>query len=250
MGMKNRADVLEAIFAEGLVYEPGTESRYSDFSFITLAVVVEKITGQDFDDYAREHIFEPLGMKQTGFLKAGTGSDTTVVPTEIDSVFRMRLVQGEVHDETAFLLGGTAGHAGLFSTADDLARFAAMLASSGEANGRPFLQPETIKLFTTPVDPTRQEHTRALGWDTKSPEGYSSAGQRFGPRSFGHTGFTGTSMWIDPDQKLFAILLTNRVYPTRENRRHVMVRPQFADFAYDAIAGPPAPLLPGMQGDD
>ena len=245
MDLEGREAVLDAILAEGLVYEPGTESRYSDLGFITLALVVEEIAGRPFAEYAREAIFEPLGMTSTGFRRTDVGGDTTVVPTEVDEIFRKRLVQGEVHDETAFLLGGTAGHAGLFSTAEDLARFAAMLTSGGRANGRPFLKPETIGLFTAPVDPTRRRHTRALGWDTKSPEGYSSAGRHFGPGSFGHTGFTGTSLWIDPDQQLFVILLTNRVYPTRENRRHVAVRPQLADIAYEAIAGPPAPLLPG-----
>lgn len=245
MDIANRREVLEAIFAEKPIYEPGTESRYSDLGFITLALVIEEITGQRFADYAEEHIFEPLGMSQTGFRPAGAGSDQAIVPTEIDNAFRKRLVQGEVHDETAYLMGGTAGHAGLFSTAEDLAAFAAMLASGGRANGRPFLKPETVALFTAPADPARRRHTRALGWDTKSPAGYSSAGQLFGPRSFGHTGFTGTSLWIDPDQELFVILLTNRVYPTRENRRHVYVRPHLADLAYEAIAGPPEPLLPG-----
>ena len=251
-GMTSREAVLEAILAEKPVYEPGTESRYSDLGFITLALVVEAITGRPFAEYTQEAIFEPLGMTRTGFRRTdparrgqAVGGDSTVVPTEVDETFRKRLVQGEVHDETAFLLGGTAGHAGLFSTAEDLARFAAMLTGGGRGGGRPFLKPETIALFTTPVDPTRRRHTRALGWDTKSPEGYSSAGQHFGPGSFGHTGFTGTSLWIDPDQRLFAILLTNRVYPTRENRRHVAVRPQLADLAYRAIVGPPQPLLPG-----
>jgi CubicO group peptidase (beta-lactamase class C family) len=181
-------------------------------------------------------------MVHSGFRPAGAGSDPDIVPTELDDYFRHKLMQGEVHDETAFILGGTAGHAGLFSTAEDLARFATMIANMGQLDGRQFLQPETIRLFTTRVDPTGK-HTRALGWDTRNFEGYSSAGQYFGPRSFGHTGFTGTSLWIDPDVGLFVILLTNRVYPTRLNQGHVPVRPVLADIAYLTFVGPALPVV-------
>lgn len=135
---------------------------------IVLGWVIERITGQPLDRYAEEHIFRPLGMRHTGFRSVGR-PDTTVVPTEVDTVFRHRLIQGEVHDETAWILGGVAGHAGLFSTAEDLARFAYMLVNEGRIGGRPFLKPETIRLFTTPVDPERAG-TRALGWDTRSRE--------------------------------------------------------------------------------
>ncbi|GIV59015.1 MAG: beta-N-acetylhexosaminidase [Rhodothermaceae bacterium] len=248
MGFTTREQVLKAILADSLVYPPGTETRYSDFNMIVLALVIERITGQDFATFTREAIFEPLGMHNTGFIAAGHGPDTTAVPTEYDRDFRKRLVQGEVHDETAYLLGGVAGHAGLFSTVEDLATFAYMLLHEGRIHGRAFLQPETIRLFTTRADATG-ESTRALGWDTKSPEGYSSAGQYFGPRSFGHTGFTGTSLWIDPDQQLFVILLSNRVYPTRENQRHRTVRAALADLATQAIREtPPRPLLPTPPG--
>ncbi len=237
MGITSAEAVRQAILSDSLIYEPGTQARYSDLGMIVLGWVIERITGQPLDQYAETHIFRPLGMRHTGFRPVGQ-SDTTVVPTERDTLFRHRLIQGEVHDETAWILGGVAGHAGLFSTAADLARFAYMLVNEGRIGGRQFLKPETIRLFTTPVDPERAG-TRALGWDTRSPEGYSSAGQFFGPRSFGHTGFTGTSIWIDPDQQLFVILLTNRVYPTRENRKHLAVRAKLADLAYQAIIGPP-----------
>lgn len=240
-GITTREGVIEAIMNTELIYEPGTDMRYSDFNMIALALAIENITGQPFEDYVEETIFEPLGMTRTGFR--GTGQpDPEVVPTEVDDYFRNRLVQGEVHDETSWILGGVAGHAGLFSTAEDLATFAHMLVNDGRANGQQFLRPETIRLFTTSVDPVN--HTRALGWDTKSPEGYSSAGRRFGPLSFGHTGFTGTSLWIDPEQDLFVILLTNRVYPTRENRAHVPLRPAIADLAYEALVDPAAAGVP------
>ena len=240
-GFESRQEVIDAIMNAELEYEPGAKSQYSDLGIITLYLVIEEITGQDFATYAEEHIFQPLHMYDTGFRPTGE-TDTTVVPTERDETFRKRLLQGEVHDETAYLLGGTSGHAGLFSTAEDLSKFAYMLLHDGNIYGRSFLEGETIDLFTTPVS---DQSARALGWDTRSPEGYSSAGDYFGSESFGHTGFTGTSLWIDPEAHLFAILLTNRVYPTRENRNIIDIRPRFADLAYRAIQGPPDLLLPG-----
>ncbi len=235
-GIRTRKGVLDAIYADSLVYEPGTESRYSDFGPIVLAILVERITGQPFGEFVRTNVFEPLGMWHTGFRRAGA-FDPAAVPTEVDDYFRKRTLQGEVHDENAWLLGGTAGHAGLFSTLRDLSRFATMMVHEGRVGDRQFLQPETIRLFTTPADPLGR-YTRALGWDTRSPEGYSSAGQLFGPRSYGHTGFTGTSIWIDPDARLYVVLLANRVYPTRDNSGHVPVRPALADLAYLAVRSP------------
>ncbi|MEZ4700420.1 MAG: glycoside hydrolase family 3 N-terminal domain-containing protein [Rhodothermales bacterium] len=242
MGILTRAGVIDDIMHETPVYPIGSEMRYSDFNMITLALVIERITGEEFGAYVQRTVLLPLGMTHTGFRPSGVGRDLTIVPTEIDNTFRKRLVQGEVHDETAYILGGTAGHAGLFSSAEDLSRFAFMMMNEGEVNGAPFLKPETIRLFTTAVDP--EHHSRALGWDTRSPTGYSSAGTLFGPRSFGHTGFTGTSIWIDPDARLFVILLANRVYPTRENTKHARVRADLADIAYRAMTGPPQPIIP------
>ena len=233
--------LIDSVLSESLEYEPGAEMRYSDFGMIALMLAIERIAGQPFDEYAREHIFEPLGMRDTGFMPSGA-PNPDAVPTERDYIFRNRLVQGEVHDENAWLLGGVAGHAGLFSTVEDLAKFAHMLVNDGRANGEPFISPETLRLFTTVEDSSIS--TRALGWDTKSPEGYSSAGAGFGPASFGHTGFTGTSFWVDPDTDLFVILLTNRVHPTRANRKIMGVRPRVADQASGSILGPPVFTLP------
>jgi CubicO group peptidase (beta-lactamase class C family) len=222
--------VLRAVLYDSLAYEPDSQEVYSDLGFITLGHLVEKVSGRDLNSFTRNNIFKPLGMIRTGFRVAGDVA-TFIVPTEIDSTFRQRLVQGEVHDENAYVLGGAAGHAGLFSTAADLARFCRMLAGKGLLDGHRFLESETIQLFTD-RDLFRVGH-RGFGWDFKSLEGYSSAGERFGPRSFGHTGFTGTSIWVDPDARVFAVLLTNRVYPTRANRGHIDVRPAFADRAYE-----------------
>ena len=236
-GVTTREGVLEAIFDVALNARPGEIYSYSDFSMITMALVIESIAGQSFDTFAKERIFEPLGMASTGFRVAGE-PDTSVVPTEVDDYFRFRLIQGEVHDETAWILGGAAGHAGLFSTARDMTRFAGMLTRQGRHEGAAFLQPETIRLFTTAVDTS--QHSRALGWDTRNARKPSSSGAFFGPRSFGHTGFTGTSIWIDPDAELYVVLLTNRVYPTRENRSYEPMRPLVADLAYEALVGLPS----------
>ncbi|MCB0717416.1 MAG: beta-lactamase family protein, partial [Bacteroidetes bacterium] len=242
-GYSTRQSVIDAIMTDSLVYEPGTETRYSDLGMITLGLLVERVSGLSLADYADRRILRPLGMINSGFKPVGAGGDPLAVPTEVDSTFRMKLIQGEVHDETAYLLGGASGHAGLFSTAEDLARFADMMLHEGMIDGKRFLKASTIKLFTMRSDDI-SARDRALGWDLKSPDGYSSAGKYFGPNSFGHTGFTGTSIWIDPDAKLFAILLTNRVYPTRDNRSIVTIRPQFADLAFAAIEGAAEPKLP------
>ncbi|HEX7070974.1 MAG TPA: glycoside hydrolase family 3 N-terminal domain-containing protein [Rhodothermales bacterium] len=243
LGMTSRSAVLDSILTQPLVYPPGSEQRYSDHGFVVLSLVVEAVTGQRFDTYVHEHILAPLGMTHSGFRGAVSAPEAPIVPTEVDRTFRRRLLRGEVHDETAWILGGISGNAGLFSTAADLTRFAFMMTNGGRIDGKQFLKPETIALFTTRVaEGTR--NTRALGWDTRSTEGYSSAGQFFGPRSFGHTGYTGTSLWIDPDQGLFVILLTNRVYPTRENGKIGAVRARLADMAYQSIVGPPEPIIP------
>lgn len=228
-GSLGREEVLAAVLSDSLVYEPGTDERYSDLGFITLGALVERLSGQDLAAFAEENIFRPLGMGDTGFRR-GNEPDPLAVPTEIDTTFRGRLVHGVVHDENAFVLGGVAGHAGLFSSARDLSVFARMMLGFGEVDGVRILDSTTVALF---VDRRNFEPgQRGLGWDFRSLEGYSSAGTRFGPRSFGHTGFTGTSLWLDPDAGVFAILLTNRVYPSRENRAHIAVRPAFADLAY------------------
>jgi len=236
----SRSSVIRDIMADSLIYEPGTESRYSDLGPIVLAFVIEKVSGESFEDYLRTNIFDPLGMTDTGFRSvAQPGNTENVVPTELDEYYRNRLIQGVVHDETAYVLGGTAGHAGLFSTVEDLSRFAFMMANEGRVGNTRFLKAETIRYFTGAVDPDGK-HTRALGWDTRSATGYSSSGQHFGRFSYGHTGFTGTSVWIEPDQKMFVILLTNRVYPTRENEKHRPIRPAVADLAFEAIESAPA----------
>lgn len=231
----SREDVLAALLAEGLQSPPGTRTAYSDLGMIVLGLVVENAADRPLDAYLRETFYEPLGMASTGFREVGA-YDPRALPTEIDEAFRRRVIQGEVHDETASLLGGVAGHAGLFSTAPDLARLAFLLARGGEAYGQRVFSEETLRLFTTRVSPPGAYPT-ALGWLAHRPpeEGFSSAGRRLGPRAFGHTGFTGTSLWVDPESGLWVILLTNRTFPRRAESRIGGVRAAVADLAAEAL---------------
>ena len=162
--------------------------------------------------------------------------DPEAAPTETDATWRGRTLQGEVHDEAASVFGGEAGHAGLFSTAADMARFGFMLANGGQANGTRIFRRTTLERFTERVR-LRSTYPTGLGWMVNY--GDTSAGSAFGPRSFGHTGFTGTSIWVDPDQELFVVLLTNRVHPSRRNTRIREVRPALADAVAGAIQTPP-----------
>ncbi|MFB6099163.1 MAG: glycoside hydrolase family 3 N-terminal domain-containing protein [Salinibacter sp.] len=235
-----RAAIIDTIMAQPLTYTPGTQSTYSGLNMITLMHIVETISGQPFDVFCEKRIFEPLGMHDTGFRAVDSTPDPNVVPTTDTSGTHF---QGTVHDPMARDMGGVSGNAGLFSTAPDLARFGYMLTHEGRIDGRQFLEPETIETFTTRADVPNS--TRALGWDTKSQEGYSSAGDEFSASSFGHTGYTGTSFWVDPAEDLFFILLTNRVYPDDTNEQISQVRPRAADIVHRAIEGPPRPMLPG-----
>ena len=234
-----RAAVLDTVMAQPLAYTPGTKSTYSGLNFLTLMHVVETVTERSFDTFCRTEIFEPLGMEQTRFYSLERTADW-VVPTTDTTGTEYR---GSVHDPMARAMDGVAGNAGLFSTARDLARFGYMLTHEGRIDGRQFLEPETIETFTSKTDVPGS--TRALGWDTKSPEGYSSAGDRFSTSSYGHTGYTGTSMWVDPTRDLFVVFLTNRVYPDDTDEQIQQVRPQVADEVVESIIGPPQPLLPG-----
>ena len=221
---------LERIQAMELVYEPGTDSKYSDLGIILLGEILSRVSGQPLDEFVTERVFEPLAMTDT-FYRPGGDRLSRIAPTEHDA-WRGRMVRGEVHDENAFALGGVAPHAGLFSTAGDLSRFVQMLLNGGVLEHHRIVSRGTVELFTRKAGDG--ESTRALGWDTKSPE-KSTAGSYFSPRSFGHTGFTGTSIWVDPDRELFLILLTNRVHPTRDNQLIRLARPAVADAVVNAL---------------
>ena len=223
-------EVIKDIYKTPLNYEPGSKTVYSDLGFITLAKIVEQVTGKRFDVFCKEEIFKPLQMNSTLFNPPDS-LKYKIAPTEYDNYWRNKLVWGEVHDETALLLNGVAGHAGLFSTVEDINNLLQMLLDGGRYKNIQLIKPETVKLFTTRYS---DESTRALGWDTKSIE-KSSAGNLFDITSFGHTGFTGTSVWIDPTRNLFVVFLTNRVYPTRENKKLYKVRPVLHDAVINAL---------------
>jgi beta-glucosidase-like glycosyl hydrolase/CubicO group peptidase (beta-lactamase class C family) len=225
---------LQRIQAMELVYEPGTEYKYSDLGIILLGEILSRVAGRPLDEFVRERVFEPLSMTDT-LYRPGEDRLPRIAPTELDA-WRGRVVHGEVHDENAFALGGIAPHAGLFSTAGDLARFVQMLLNGGVLEHHRIVSRGTVELFTRRTGGVL-DSTRALGWDTKSPE-HSTAGSFFSPDSFGHTGFTGTSIWVDPERELFVILLTNRVHPTRENQLIREARPAVADAVVKALVEP------------
>jgi uncharacterized protein YbbC (DUF1343 family) len=189
---------------------PGVRFVYSDINFILLGEIVHRLSGQLLSDYARQNIFLPLGMKETMFLPPASLAPR-IAPTERVEKSGLPL-RGVVHDPSARAMGGVAGHAGMFSTAGDLARFAQMMLNGGELDGVRLFSPLTVAKFTEPQSPPDQPILRGLGWDIDSP--YSgSRGELFPIGSFGHTGFTGTSIWIDPSTRSYVILLANSVHP-------------------------------------
>jgi len=223
-------DVINEIYSSELEYKTGEKTVYSDLGIITLGKIIEKVSGKTLDVFCKDEIFIPLKMNGT-FYNPDNSLKKLCAPTETDNYWRMKTLQGEVHDETSAILNGVAGHAGLFSTADDLAKLMSVLLNKGKINQKIFIQQNTIELFTKR---TSKESTRAIGWDTKSDSG-SSAGKYFSKNSFGHTGYTGTSIWADPDRNLFVVFLTNRVYPTRENTKIKKVRPQLHNAVIKSI---------------
>jgi len=227
---KGKQDTLARIFAEPLEYEPGTKEIYSDLGIILMAEIIERLTGRKLDDLANSFIFSPLGMKDSMY-KPPKKLWPQIAPTEFDKNLRHRLVLGEVHDENAFAIGGVSGHAGVFSTAPDLAAFCQMLLNGGVYAHQRILRRGTVAQFTTPQQ--LSGGTRTLGWAIPTPGGLS--GNYFSAHSFGHTGFTGTSIWIDPDRQLFVVLLTNRVHPTRENQKIQQVRRDLHDAIMQAL---------------
>ncbi|MCI0707522.1 MAG: serine hydrolase [Ignavibacteriae bacterium] len=225
--------VLDSIYASPLEYETGDSTVYSDLGLITMGKLTEKITGTTLDRYVDSVFFKPLGMSSTMYNPPSWYS-SRIAPTEIDNHWKKTgvAVRGRVHDENAATLGGVSGHAGLFSTASDLATFVQMLLNGGTMGGVRYIENETVQEFTTRQS---DESTRGIGWDTKNLDGYTSAGKLFGEKSFGHTGFTGTSIWVDPERNLFVIFLTNRVYPSRANTKIFDVRPRLHDAVVNAI---------------
>lgn len=218
------------LWSEPLVSAPGTKIEYSDLGFIILGDIVERLTGMTLARYARENILGPLGMRNS-FFSPPVALRGRIAPTQTDSAFRKRRRPGEVDDDNAFALGGSAGHAGLFSTAGDVAVFAQMMLNGGIYAQQRFLPRAIVEQFTARV--AVGDSVRTLGWDV--PSGESASGHYFSAQSYGHNGFTGTSIWIDPQRRLFVILLTNRVHPTAANDKIRSVRPALHDAILESL---------------
>jgi len=223
---KDRDALISAALTVPLDRAPGAKAEYSDIGFMVLGFALERLAEDALDHFCRQEVFGPLGMSHTTFDPPSHWW-ALIPPTADDRTFRERIVQGEVQDENASVMEGVAGHAGLFATAEDLAIFAqAML-----EGGRPILRPETLALFTRRQSSPGGSH--ALGWDT--PSSPSQSGKYFSSRSFGHLGYTGTSLWIDPDRQLCVALLTNRTWPDCANQAIRQVRPAFHDAIIEAL---------------
>jgi CubicO group peptidase (beta-lactamase class C family) len=222
-------ELLAACFCARLEREPGTATDYSDLGFIVLGVALERFAGETLDGFCAREVFSRLGMHDTCFCPPADWKPR-IAPAADDRAFRKRVIQGEVQDENAWVLGGVAGHAGVFSTARDVTKFAACMLSGGA----PIVRPETVKLFTA-RQPAQPGSSRALGWDT--PTSPSQSGKYFSSHSFGHLGYTGTSVWIDPDRQLAVTLLTNRTWPDCSSQEIKQVRPRFHDAVVEALGG-------------
>lgn len=239
-----RTDWPDSMLTRILASRLGTAGRYvySDLDFIVLGKVVEAISGEPLDQYARRNFYQPLGMSSATFLPAlhpGTGR---VVPTENDGYFRRQLLQGYVHDETAALFGGVSGHAGLFANAWDLSVLYQMLVNGGVYNGKRYLNEATVKLFTAYGSPASR---RGLGFDKPERDNDTRKepypGSYVSPETFGHTGFTGTAVWADPKTKLVYVFLSNRVNAGRNNLLASLdIREKVLDAIYRALAKEPS----------
>jgi len=248
----NSDSVAMLLFATPLDTLPGVRMVYSDVGAYVLGKIVERVSGQTLDAYVRDHVFRPLGMTETMYNPPASLL-SRIAPTEVDPR-RGGLVRGKVHDERSYYLGGVSAHAGIFSSGYDLARFARMYLNGGTLDGVRVLQPATVAKFTAYVDSTFSD--RGLGWQKPDLPGmrFASpsaawAGHSLSSRAFGHTGFTGTSIAIDPERDLFIVLLTNRVNPTRNNNKITEVRRQLADAVvpdYDRLraTAPPSSTRP------
>lgn len=222
----NRNEILADTFQVPLTADPGTRAEYSDIGFIILGIALERLADEPLDSFCQRQIFGPLGMARTTFNPPQPWRESCV-PTAHDRNFRHHVIQGEVQDENASVLGGVAAHAGLFSTAEDLAVFAHAL-----LGGPSLVRPETLNLFAR-RESSPAGTSRAIGWDT--PSSPSQSGKYFSERSIGHLGYTGTSLWLDLDCGISIVLLTNRTWPDCSNKAIKQLRPRFHDLLMEAM---------------
>ena len=224
---RSKDEFLREAFSVPLKNAPGIHTEYSDIGFILLELALERIAEEALDRFCQREVFGPLGLLHTAFNPPAAWKPQ-IPPTADDQTFRKRIIQGEVQDENACVLGGVAGHAGVFSTAGDIATFAHVLLGGG----LPIIRRETLAVFTR-REASPPGTSRALGWDT--PSAPSQSGKYFSPSSFGHLGYTGSSLWIDPERQLSVTLLTNRTWPDCSNQAIREVRPRFHDAVVEAL---------------
>jgi serine-type D-Ala-D-Ala carboxypeptidase len=225
---KNRGELLAQAFQVPLVTDPRARAEYSDIGFILLGVALERIAKETLDACCAREVFRPLSINIT-FRTPTQLSRDLKAPTENDTSFRHRIIQGEVQDENAWVMGGVAGHAGCFGAALAVATFGHCLLSGGP----PLFQAQTVEIFTR-RELFPEGTSRALGWDTPSPP--SQSGRYFSPRSYGHLGYTGTSLWNDPERQVSVTLLTNRTWPDRGSQAIKKIRPAFHDAVIEALS--------------
>lgn len=223
----NKDELVRQALQIPLFAAPGRRAEYSDIGFILLGQALEKLTGEPLDQFCQREIFAKLNLAHTCF-NPPADRKLAIPLTEDDRTFRHRLIQGEVNDENASVMGGVAGHAGCFSTILDVSVFAQCLLQGGS----PLVKKETLEIFTRRQD-LPVGTSRALGWDTPSQP--SQSGRYFSSRSYGHLGYTGTSLWIDPDRQLSVTLLTNRTWPDRGSQSIKQIRPAFHDAVIEAL---------------
>jgi CubicO group peptidase (beta-lactamase class C family) len=249
--------VLERIAMSGLIHEVGEASVYGDLGFITLGEIVERVDGRNLCRLFAEDVARPLGLSSTGFIPLVPGADgalslpkSRIAPTE-ECPWRERVLLGEVHDPNAWAVGGVAGHAGLFGTAEEVGRVALDLIGCSEGRGSLLSQPVAERFFSRQDLPPGSDW--ALGWDTPTP-GHSTSGRAFSPHSIGHTGFTGTSVWIDLDRRIAIVLLSNRIHPIARKSRFGF-RPLIHDLVMEGLGfappveeKPEAPEAPEVEG--
>jgi CubicO group peptidase (beta-lactamase class C family) len=227
---KTKDELLHAALDTALMADPGSKVEYSDIGFIILGLALERIANETIDRLCQREVFAPLEMSHTTFNPPPHWR-SSIPPTANDQSFRKRIVQGEVNDENAAVLGGIAGHAGAFSAAEDMAKFGNAMLQRGPA----LVGTDIVALFTRRQS-SPEGTSRALGWDTPSLP--SQSGRYFSARSFGHLGYTGTSLWIDPDRDLAVTLLTNRTWPDSGNQTIRQIRPRFHDAVIEALREP------------
>jgi serine-type D-Ala-D-Ala carboxypeptidase len=225
---RNKDELVHHAARVPLVASPGSHAEYSDIGFILLGVAIEKLTSEPLDSFCKREVFTRVSTESTFFNSTQKPWHIEIPPTVDDQTFRHRVIQGEVYDENAWVMGGVSGHAGVFAPARDVSAFTHCLLSGGA----PLVRPETVQLFTR-RQPTPAGTSCALGWDTPSQP--SQSGRYFSGDSYGHLGYTGTSLWIDPERQLSVTLLTNRTWPDRQSQRIKEVRPAFHDAVIEAL---------------